>query len=307
MPARARAGLRGAAAGRGRAARRRRAAGRAWACLGAGRAATTARCASAPASRRPARARRTVRIEGETVAARAPGRARAAGLAHARAGPAVPGGASASGGASSTAWSSPPSPPTPPPPRPMRGPCASAPRLLADGPRRPGLADALEAAWPRAGRAWRRRARADAGGAAGRDRRARPTGPSPRPDCRLTGEWETAGRRRGADGRGSGRLGAALAASRDRDAAAGRALTGPHRGDLAVIHRGQGPSRGGMFHRRAESADPEPGSGPGGATFPCGIAAKSYIVAGRGRRASGRRPAGRAVRRDRGARRCRPS
>jgi DNA replication and repair protein RecF len=33
-----------------------------------------------------------------------------------------------------------------------------------------------------------------------------------------------------------GKLAAALAAARPRDAAAGRALTGPHRGDLAVIH-----------------------------------------------------------------------
>jgi DNA replication and repair protein RecF len=33
-----------------------------------------------------------------------------------------------------------------------------------------------------------------------------------------------------------GKLAAALAAARLRDAAAGRALTGPHRGDLAVIH-----------------------------------------------------------------------
>jgi DNA replication and repair protein RecF len=32
------------------------------------------------------------------------------------------------------------------------------------------------------------------------------------------------------------RLAAALAAGRERDAAAGRALTGPHRGDLAVVH-----------------------------------------------------------------------
>jgi DNA replication and repair protein RecF len=32
------------------------------------------------------------------------------------------------------------------------------------------------------------------------------------------------------------RLARALAAARERDAAAGRALTGPHRGDLAVIH-----------------------------------------------------------------------
>ena len=33
------------------------------------------------------------------------------------------------------------------------------------------------------------------------------------------------------------RLSVALAGSRDRDTSAGRALTGPHRGDLAVVHR----------------------------------------------------------------------
>jgi len=32
------------------------------------------------------------------------------------------------------------------------------------------------------------------------------------------------------------RLAAALKTARERDAAAGRALTGPHRGDLAVVH-----------------------------------------------------------------------
>jgi DNA replication and repair protein RecF len=33
-----------------------------------------------------------------------------------------------------------------------------------------------------------------------------------------------------------GRLARALKGSRERDAAAGRALTGPHRGDLSVVH-----------------------------------------------------------------------
>ena len=36
------------------------------------------------------------------------------------------------------------------------------------------------------------------------------------------------------------RLAAALAAGRARDAAAGRALSGPHRGDLSVVHVGRG-------------------------------------------------------------------
>ena len=60
--------------------------------------------------------------------------------------------------------------------------------------------------------------------------------PFPQALLSLTGEWEQLA--------GSGvdfaeieaRLASALAAARPRDAAAGRALTGPHRGDLAVIH-----------------------------------------------------------------------
>jgi DNA replication and repair protein RecF len=52
----------------------------------------------------------------------------------------------------------------------------------------------------------------------------------------LTGEWEIMASD-GADlGEIEGKLIRDLAAGRARDASAGRALTGPHRGDLAVIH-----------------------------------------------------------------------
>src|SRR4029079_9028680 len=53
----------------------------------------------------------------------------------------------------------------------------------------------------------------------------------------LTGEWEG----RALAGQGQGEiepaLAEALARSRERDAPAARALSGPHRGDLQVFHR----------------------------------------------------------------------
>ena len=61
--------------------------------------------------------------------------------------------------------------------------------------------------------------------------------PFPQASLALTGEWERAAAE-GADFADlEARLARALAAARPRDAAAGRALTGPHRGDLAVLHR----------------------------------------------------------------------
>jgi DNA replication and repair protein RecF len=60
--------------------------------------------------------------------------------------------------------------------------------------------------------------------------------PFPRARLALTGEWE----KMALEGVGTAeievRLAAALAAARPRDGAAGRALTGPHRGDLAIHH-----------------------------------------------------------------------
>ena len=60
--------------------------------------------------------------------------------------------------------------------------------------------------------------------------------PFPQARLSLAGEWEqmAAGGAEIADI--EAKLSRALAIARERDAAAGRALTGPHRGDLAVIH-----------------------------------------------------------------------
>jgi DNA replication and repair protein RecF len=61
--------------------------------------------------------------------------------------------------------------------------------------------------------------------------------PFPQADITLTGAFEQMAASGLAEAEIAARLAAALAASRDRDAGAGRALTGPHRGDLAVVHR----------------------------------------------------------------------
>jgi len=60
--------------------------------------------------------------------------------------------------------------------------------------------------------------------------------PFPQARLTLTGEWERMALE-GADfAEIEARLAAALAVARARDGAAGRALTGPHRGDLAIFH-----------------------------------------------------------------------
>jgi len=61
--------------------------------------------------------------------------------------------------------------------------------------------------------------------------------PFPQAALGLTGEWERLASEEVEFADIESRLAAALAAARERDAAAGRALTGPHRGDLAVVHR----------------------------------------------------------------------
>jgi DNA replication and repair protein RecF len=60
--------------------------------------------------------------------------------------------------------------------------------------------------------------------------------PFPQARLGLTGEWEAMAAAGAAEAEIEARLAAALAAARPRDAAAGRGLTGPHRGDLSVIH-----------------------------------------------------------------------
>jgi DNA replication and repair protein RecF len=60
--------------------------------------------------------------------------------------------------------------------------------------------------------------------------------PFPRARLALTGEWEKMALEGVEPAEIEARLAAALAAARPRDGAAGRALTGPHRGDLAIHH-----------------------------------------------------------------------
>jgi DNA replication and repair protein RecF len=65
---------------------------------------------------------------------------------------------------------------------------------------------------------------------------ARGERPFPQARLSLTGEWEQMAAAGAEIADIEAKLARALAAVRERDAAAGRALTGPHRGDLAVIH-----------------------------------------------------------------------
>ena len=109
-------------------------------------------------------------------------------------------------------------------------------RLLGDGPADPDWLTALEAQMAKAG--------ALAATARGRtlidlqseiDTRGDRAFPTAGLD--LAGEWERLALSGLAVEEIEARLAAALARGRDRDAAAGRALSGPHRGDLLVVHR----------------------------------------------------------------------
>lgn len=108
-------------------------------------------------------------------------------------------------------------------------------RLLTDGPADPAWLDALEAQLAEAGTLMAE-ARARTLAALADEIATRGERPFPQARLSLTGDWE----RMAAEGRASAEIQALLAQAlkqaRDRDAAAGRALTGPHRGDLSVIH-----------------------------------------------------------------------
>ncbi|MFC3067995.1 DNA replication/repair protein RecF [Phenylobacterium soli] len=108
-------------------------------------------------------------------------------------------------------------------------------RLLTEGPADAAWLDALEARLAEAG-ALMAEARARTLSALQSEIESRGERPFPQARLSLTGEWEQmAGA--GADlAEIEARLATALRTARDRDAAAGRALTGPHRGDLAVTH-----------------------------------------------------------------------
>jgi DNA replication and repair protein RecF len=112
-------------------------------------------------------------------------------------------------------------------------------RLLTAGPADPAWLDALETQAAGAGArlaAARAQAVADLAG----EIEARGEGVFPAAVLGLAGEWEgLAAQGVGVDEIES-RLALALAQSRSRDGAAGRALRGPHRTDLTVLHRERG-------------------------------------------------------------------
>ncbi|MFN4176971.1 DNA replication/repair protein RecF [Phenylobacterium sp.] len=108
-------------------------------------------------------------------------------------------------------------------------------RLLTEGPADAAWLDALEARLAESG-ALMAEARARTVAVLAAEIATRGERPFPQAKLTLTGEWAqmAAGGAELADI--EGKLAGALRAARDRDAAAGRALTGPHRGDLSVVH-----------------------------------------------------------------------
>jgi DNA replication and repair protein RecF len=108
-------------------------------------------------------------------------------------------------------------------------------RVLTEGPADPAWLSALEARLAEAG-ALMADARARTLAALQAEIDSRGDRPFPQAQLSLTGEWEQMAGQGVEFAEIKLRLARALASARDRDAAAGRALTGPHRGDLAVIH-----------------------------------------------------------------------
>lgn len=108
-------------------------------------------------------------------------------------------------------------------------------RLLNDGPADAAWLTALEARMAQAG-ALMAQARARTLAALQAEIDSRGDRPFPQARLSLTGDWERMALEGVETDEIEARLARALAAARERDAAAGRALTGPHRGDLAVIH-----------------------------------------------------------------------
>jgi DNA replication and repair protein RecF len=108
-------------------------------------------------------------------------------------------------------------------------------RLLEDGGGDPAWLNALEAQMA----GWGARmaaARARTLEALQLEIDAREDSPFPQARLELSGEWEALALQGISPEEIEPRLALALARSRERDAAAGRSLTGPHRGDLLVFH-----------------------------------------------------------------------
>jgi DNA replication and repair protein RecF len=109
-------------------------------------------------------------------------------------------------------------------------------RLLADeGPPEAAWLDALEARLAEAGTLMAE-ARARTLAALAAEIATRGERPFPQARLALTGDWERMAAEGAEFAEIESRLARALRGARERDAAAGRALTGPHRGDLSVIH-----------------------------------------------------------------------
>lgn len=108
-------------------------------------------------------------------------------------------------------------------------------RLLTDGPTDAAWLAALEARMAEAG-ALIAASRARTLSALQAEIDGRGDRPFPQARMTLTGDWERMAGEGVELAEIEARLARALAAARERDASAGRALTGPHRGDLAVIH-----------------------------------------------------------------------
>lgn len=108
-------------------------------------------------------------------------------------------------------------------------------RLLTEGGADPAWLSALEARMAESG-SLMAEARARTLAALQAEIDSRGDRPFPQARLSLTGDWERMAGEGVEFAEIEARLARALAAARERDAAAGRALTGPHRGDLAVIH-----------------------------------------------------------------------
>ncbi len=108
-------------------------------------------------------------------------------------------------------------------------------RLLTEGSADAAWLDALEARLAEAG-ALMAEARARTLSALQAEIAERGERPFPQARLSFAGEWEQLAAAGAAIAELETRLLGALKAARPRDAAAGRALTGPHRGDLAVVH-----------------------------------------------------------------------
>lgn len=108
-------------------------------------------------------------------------------------------------------------------------------RLLTGGPADAAWLSALEARMAESG-SLMADARARTLAALQAEIASRGDRPFPQAKLTLTGDWERMAGEGVEFAEIEARLARALASARERDASAGRALTGPHRGDLAVIH-----------------------------------------------------------------------